>query len=59
VQNADRTLQDLARAARAVRELAELLERHPEALLRGRRERGDADANPVPAGETAGAADRP
>ncbi len=34
--NADRALQDVARAARALRELGELLERHPDALLRGR-----------------------
>ena len=34
--NADRALQDVARAARAVRELGELLERQPDALLRGR-----------------------
>lgn len=36
MQDLDRTLQDLARAARSVRELADLLERHPDALLRGR-----------------------
>ena len=34
--NADRALQDVASAARALRELGELLERHPDALLRGR-----------------------
>ena len=34
--NADRALADVSKAARALRELAELLERHPEALLRGR-----------------------
>ncbi|GCL63302.1 MlaD family protein [Pseudaquabacterium pictum] len=34
--NADRALQDVARAARALRELGELLERQPDALLRGR-----------------------
>lgn len=34
--NADRALQDVARAARSLRELGELLERHPDALLRGR-----------------------
>lgn len=32
----DRTLQDVSRASRSVRELADLLERHPDALLRGR-----------------------
>lgn len=39
VQNADRALADVARAARAVRELAELLEQQPESLIRGRRDR--------------------
>jgi paraquat-inducible protein B len=34
--NADRALADVSKAARALRELAELLERHPESLLRGR-----------------------
>ena len=34
--HADRALQDVARAARALRELGELIERHPDALLRGR-----------------------
>ena len=34
--NADRALHDLARAARSLGELGELLERHPDALLRGR-----------------------
>lgn len=34
--NADRALHDLARAARSLAELGELLERHPDALLRGR-----------------------
>lgn len=38
VQNADRALADVARAARAVRELAELLEQQPESLIRGRRD---------------------
>ena len=36
VQNMDRALQDVSRASRAVRDLADLLERQPEALLRGR-----------------------
>lgn len=36
MQNLDHTLQDVARASRSVRELAALLERHPDALLRGR-----------------------
>lgn len=36
MQSTERTLADVARAARAVRELSELLERQPEALLRGR-----------------------
>ena len=34
--NADRALQDVAGAARALRELGELLQRQPDALLRGR-----------------------
>ena len=34
--HADRALQDVARAARALRELGALTERHPDALLRGR-----------------------
>ncbi|MBI5720200.1 MAG: MCE family protein [Burkholderiales bacterium] len=33
---ADRALADVSKAARALRELAEMLERHPETLLRGR-----------------------
>jgi paraquat-inducible protein B len=41
--NADRALQDLARAARSLGELGDLLERHPDALLRGR---GAAPAGP-------------
>ncbi len=35
-QDADQALRDVSRASRAVRELAELLNRHPDALLRGR-----------------------
>lgn len=35
-QNAERALQDTARAARSLRELSDTLERHPDALLRGR-----------------------
>jgi paraquat-inducible protein B len=50
VHNADRTLQDLSRAARAVRELADMLERHPEALLRGRGR--DRDPGPDPESES-------
>lgn len=42
-QNADRALQDVARAARSLRELSDTLERHPDALLRGRQ------AEPPPA----------
>jgi paraquat-inducible protein B len=34
--NADRALQDVARAARSLRELSELLEQQPDVLLRGR-----------------------
>ena len=37
-QNADRALTDVSRAARSLRELTELLDRHPDALLRGRGE---------------------
>ena len=36
VQQLSRALQDVSQAARAVRELAELLDRQPDALLRGR-----------------------
>jgi paraquat-inducible protein B len=36
-QQAEQTLQDIRGAAKALRELAEYLERHPDALLRGRR----------------------
>jgi len=36
VEGLERTLADVGRASRAVRELADLLERHPDALLRGR-----------------------
>jgi paraquat-inducible protein B len=38
-QDTQRTLADVSRAARSLRELADLLERHPDALLRGRDER--------------------
>ena len=41
--NADRALRDLARAARSLGELGDLLERHPDVLLRGR---AAAPANP-------------
>lgn len=34
--NADRALADVSRAARSLRDLAELLERHPDVLLRGK-----------------------
>ena len=36
LRNTERALQDVSRASRALRDLAELLERHPDALLRGR-----------------------
>jgi len=36
VQDLERTLQDVGRAARSVRELADALERRPEALLKGK-----------------------
>jgi paraquat-inducible protein B len=35
-RNAERALQDLSRASRTLRELAEVLQAHPEALIRGR-----------------------
>jgi paraquat-inducible protein B len=38
MQNVDRTTQEVGRAARALRELAELLERQPQAVIRGRAE---------------------
>ncbi len=38
MQNLDGALAEMRRAARSVRELAELLERHPDALLRGKPE---------------------
>ncbi|MCK7494325.1 MAG: hypothetical protein MZW92_26425 [Comamonadaceae bacterium] len=44
MRGADRTLEDVSRAARAVRELSDLLERHPEALLRGRAAPSDETA---------------
>jgi paraquat-inducible protein B len=37
-QDTQRAMGELARAARALRELSELLQRHPDALLRGRQE---------------------
>ena len=36
LRNTERALEDVSKAARAARDLAELLERHPNALLRGR-----------------------
>ena len=39
-QELDHTLQEVARAASSVRVLADYLERHPEALIRGKK--GDA-----------------
>ena len=38
LQQVSNTLQELSRAARSVRVLADFLERHPEALLRGKKE---------------------
>jgi paraquat-inducible protein B len=40
VQQLGNTLEEVSRAARSLRVLADYLERHPEALLRGKR--GDA-----------------
>lgn len=49
VRHLDDALVDLSRSARSLRELATLLERHPEALLRGRPARAeDADAKTGP-----------
>lgn len=45
VQNLTRALQDVSQASRAVRELADLLARQPDALLRGRT---TADPSPTP-----------
>lgn len=45
-QNAQRTLQDVRRAARSMGELANYLQRHPDALIRGKR--GDASPPPEP-----------
>lgn len=36
MRNTERALQDVSRASRALKELAEMLERHPESLVRGR-----------------------
>lgn len=44
--NLDQALVDLARAARAVRELAELLDTQPDALLRGRAQPNAGDGTP-------------
>lgn len=45
MRDLDRALQDVSRASRSVRELADLLERHPDALLRGR-PRGETGSTP-------------
>jgi len=37
VQQLDSTLQEVSRAARSLRVLADYLERHPEALIRGKK----------------------
>jgi paraquat-inducible protein B len=39
--NLSQTLQELTEAARAVREFAEFIEQHPEALLRGKSTSGE------------------
>lgn len=46
-QNVGRTLQELQRSAYSLRMLTDLLNRHPEALLRGRPESKDATALPA------------
>ena len=47
----DQTLQDLGEAAQAIRSLADYLDRHPEALLKGKREsaKPEAPAETAPA----------
>lgn len=45
-QDATRALAEVNRAARALRELAEMLDRHPDALLRGRAPGPDAVTRP-------------
>jgi paraquat-inducible protein B len=47
MQNANQALHDVSRAARSMRELADLLERHPEALLRGRGQPARVDDAPA------------
>ena len=42
MRHADQALQDLSRASMAVQDLADLLERQPQALIRGRQAPGDA-----------------
>lgn len=49
VHEAGQAMQDVSRAARSVRELAETLKRQPDALLRGRRGDSGAAAAPPPA----------
>ena len=48
-QNLNQTLQELQRSARSLRDLTDLLGRHPEALIRGR----PSDPAPVPAPQPA------
>lgn len=63
VDEAGQAMQDVSRAARSVRELAETLKRQPDALLRGRRGGGDAaavpPAQPLPAAPAPGASAPP
>ena len=47
MQNANQALHDVSRAARSMRELADLLERHPEVLLRGRGAAVQPDETPA------------
>lgn len=46
--NTNRALEDVARAARSLRELGDTLERHPDALLRGRQTQPDSEPEPTP-----------
>ena len=47
-QDVRETLQELSRAAQALRSLADYLERHPDSLLRGRREDAPLEQQRVP-----------
>jgi len=55
-QDTGDTLREVSRAARSFRELADYLERHPEALLRGKPRERAPDTVPEPTPDTAPAA---